>query len=86
MGKKGSIIEHSWPAYREDSLKTDDVLVIVQINGKLRSKFSINADCEEAEIKKIALADTKIKTHMGDKEPKKVIIIRKKQTLVNIVI
>ncbi|MCD4718669.1 MAG: leucine--tRNA ligase [Desulfobacula sp.] len=86
LGKKGSILEQSWPEYRKDSLKTDDVLVIVQINGKLRSKFSIAADCEEAQIKKIALGDTKIKKHMGDKEPKKVIIIRKKQTLVNIVI
>lgn len=86
LGKKGSIIEHSWPEYRKDSLKTDDALVIVQINGKLRSKFTINAGCEEAEIKKTALADTKIKKHMGDKEPKKIIIIRKKQTLVNIVI
>lgn len=86
LGKKGSILEHAWPEYRKDSLKTDDTLVIVQINGKLRSKFTVNADCEAAEIKKIALADVKIKKHMGDKNPKKVIVIRKKQTLVNIVI
>jgi leucyl-tRNA synthetase len=86
LGRKGSIIEQSWPEYRKDSLKTDDVLVIVQINGKLRSKFTIAIDCKEGEIKKIALADVKIKKHMGNKEPKKVIIIRKKQTLVNIVV
>ena len=86
LGKNGSIIEQSWPEYRKDSLKTDDVLVVVQVNGKLRSKFTINADSEETEIKETALADKKIKKHMGDKEPKKVILIRKKQTLINIVV
>ncbi|HGY10792.1 MAG TPA: leucine--tRNA ligase, partial [Desulfobacterales bacterium] len=85
-GKTGSIIEQPWPEYRKDSLKTDDVLVVVQVNGKLRSKFTIAAESKASEIKKIALADEKIKKHMGDKEPKKVIVIRKKQTLVNIVI
>jgi leucyl-tRNA synthetase len=37
-------------------------------------------------IKETALADEKIKKHMGDKEPKKIIVIRKKQTLINIVV
>ncbi|MBU8849459.1 MAG: leucine--tRNA ligase [Desulfobacterales bacterium] len=85
-GKTGSIIEQSWPEYRKDSLEADDVLVVVQVNGKLRSKFTINAESKESEIKETALADEKIKKHMGDKEPKKVIMIRKKQTLVNIVV
>jgi len=71
-GKTGSIIEQPWPEYRKDSLKTDDVLVVVQVNGKLRSKFTIAAESKASEIKKIALADEKIKKHMGDKEPKKV--------------
>ncbi len=86
LGKKGSIIEHAWPEYRKDSLETDEVLVVVQINGKLRSKFTITAESDEALIRQTALADEKIKKHIGDKEPKKVIIIRKKQALVNIVI
>ncbi|RLC18858.1 MAG: leucine--tRNA ligase, partial [Deltaproteobacteria bacterium] len=86
LGKTGSIVEHAWPEYRKDSLKTDEVLVVVQINGKLRSKFTIMAESDEALIRETALADEKIKKNLGDKEPKKVIIIRKKQTLVNIVV
>ncbi|MCK5836044.1 MAG: leucine--tRNA ligase [Desulfobacula sp.] len=86
LGKTGSILEHPWPDYRKDSLKTDEVLVVVQVNGKLRSKFTISAGTKEAVIKEMALADEKIKKHMGDKPPKKVIVIIKKQTLVNIVV
>ena len=86
MGKKGSILDRSWPDYRKDSLETDEVLVVVQVNGKLRSKFTISADSEEEAIKETALNDEKIKKNIGDKQPKKVIVIRKKQTLVNIVV
>ncbi|MCD4677250.1 MAG: class I tRNA ligase family protein, partial [Desulfobacula sp.] len=86
LGKTGSILEQSWPEYRKDSLKTDEVLVVVQVNGKLRSKFTIGSQSDETSIKETALADEKIKKYMGDKEPKKIIIIRKKQTLVNIVV
>ncbi len=86
MGKTGSIIEQHWPEYRKDSLTTDELIVVVQVNGKLRSKFIIDAGVGEAVIKETALADEKIKKYIGDKKPKKVIIIRKKQTLINIVV
>ena len=86
LGKTGSIIEQPWPGYRKDSLKTDEIIVVVQINGKLRSTFTIDADVGETVIKETALTNEKIKKHLGDKEPKKIIVIRKKQTLINIVV
>ncbi len=86
LGREGSVLEQSWPEYREDSLKTDEVLVVVQVNGKLRAKFSAAADSDEDVIRDTALADEKIQKHLGGKTPKKVIVIRKKQTLVNIVV
>jgi len=86
LGKKGSIIESPWPEYRKDSLETDEIIVVVQINGKLRAKFTLSADSDEEKIKGAAFADGKIQKYIGDQTPKKVIVIRKKQTLVNIVI
>ncbi|MCG8632874.1 MAG: leucine--tRNA ligase [Desulfobacterales bacterium] len=86
MGHKGSVLEQAWPDFREDSLKTDEVLVVVQVNGKLRSKFTIGAGEGEEAIKAVALADEKIIKHVQDKPVRKVIVIRKKQTLVNIVV
>ncbi|MCP4022805.1 MAG: class I tRNA ligase family protein, partial [Desulfobacteraceae bacterium] len=86
MGKKGSVLEQSWPDFRQDSLATDDELVVVQINGKLRSKFTVDAGCEDELIKETALSDEKIKKYTNGKDIKKIIVIRKKQTLVNIVV
>ncbi|HCY88504.1 MAG TPA: leucine--tRNA ligase, partial [Desulfobacteraceae bacterium] len=86
MGHDGSVLEQSWPDHREDSLETDEMLVVVQVNGKLRAKFNMGADAQEEEIKTAALADENIIRHVGDKPVRKMIVIRKKQTLVNIVV
>jgi leucyl-tRNA synthetase len=86
LGKKGSIIQQPWPEYREDSLETDEMVVVVQINGKLRSKFVLSAKIDDEGVKQAAFSDDKIQKYIGDITPKKVIVIRKKQALVNIVI
>ena len=86
MGKKGSVLEQPWPLYRDDSLKTDEIIIVVQVNGKLRAKLTMGADSDETLIEEAALADEKIQKYIKDKTLKKVIVIRKKQTLVNIVI
>lgn len=86
MGKKETLLKHSWPEYREDSLETDEMVVVVQVNGKLRSTFTIRANVDEAGIRALALADEKILKHLAEKPVKKIIVIRKKQTLVNIVV
>jgi leucyl-tRNA synthetase len=86
LGNKGSILLRSWPEFREDSLESDEITVVVQVNGKLRSTFLLKADSDESKVREAALSDEKIQKHIGDKKPKKVIVITKKQTLVNIVI
>ncbi|MFO7912749.1 MAG: class I tRNA ligase family protein, partial [Desulfotignum sp.] len=86
MGHQGSILEQPWPTFRKDSLETDEVLVVVQVNGKLRSRFSVAPDAQENAIKEAALADDKIAKHIQDKPVKKIILVRKKQILVNIVV
>jgi leucyl-tRNA synthetase len=86
MGNKGSILEQPWPEFRKDSMETDEVLVVVQVNGKLRAKFPMSADSGEDDIKSAALGDSRIIKYVEGKEIRKIIVIRKKQTLVNIVV
>ncbi len=86
LGNNGSILLQSWPEFRSDSLESDEITVVVQVNGKLRSTFTLRADSDESAIREAAFSDEKIKKYVGDKIPKKVIVITKKQTLVNIVI
>jgi leucyl-tRNA synthetase len=74
----------SWPTFREDALLKDELEIVVQVNGKLRSKFNINADADDDTIKEVALSDERAKKFINGKPVKRVIVVKKK--LVNIVI
>ncbi|MFH1665417.1 MAG: class I tRNA ligase family protein, partial [Candidatus Omnitrophota bacterium] len=84
MGGKTSIFKRAWPGFREDMLVLDTVAVPVQINGKLRGVIEMPRGISEDKIREIVLADEKIKSHLGDKEPRKWII--RPEKLVNIVL
>ncbi|MEW5910230.1 MAG: leucine--tRNA ligase, partial [Thermodesulfobacteriota bacterium] len=84
LGKGESILLTGWPSYRRDALDQDDLLVVVQVNGKLRSRFSIASDAGDEEIKARAMDDERVKGFIGKNPVKKVILVKKK--LVNIVI
>ena len=84
LGNAPSILEQAWPHYREGALQKDELLIVVQVNGKLRSRFNVSAEADEAEIEKMALADERIQKFIHNKPVKKVIVVKKK--LVNIVV
>lgn len=80
----GSLADAAWPGYREDALRTDTRLVVVQVNGKLRGKFEIAADADDETIRQRALEDENVARFIGEKPIRKVIIVKNK--LVNIVV
>lgn len=83
-GAGESVSRASWPTFVEDMLKKDDVLMVVQINGKLRGKLQVAVDLSEAELRPLVLADETIKRHLDGKMVKKFIVVPNK--LVSIVI
>lgn len=84
LGHDYSIYEASWPKHSEAALIKDTFLVVVQINGKLRSKFSVSPDADDEAIKDMALSDERIQKFIFQKPIKKVVVVQKK--LVNIVL
>ncbi|MFK5951839.1 MAG: leucine--tRNA ligase [Desulfobacterium sp.] len=84
MGHEASIVDHAWPRYRAEALVSDEMLIVIQVNGKLRSKFTIQKDADDEAIKAVALADEAVLKHISDKTIRKVIVVKKK--LVNIVV
>ena len=58
--------------------------IVVQVNGKLRSKVELSADADESAVKTAALADEHVQKFIGEKEPTKVIYIPGR--LVNVVV
>lgn len=83
-GHKTFLFRTFWPSFDLKLASEGRVTVVVQVNGKLRDKFEAERDSAEEEIKEQALGLDRIKSIMGDKEPKKIIYVQNK--LVNIVI
>lgn len=84
LGHNAGIFKQSWPSYNAELLLAETITMIVQINGKLRSKVDIPANITEDQLKNVVLSDEKTKSWLLDKPVKKIIVIPKK--LVNIVI
>ena len=78
------IIDADWPTFDPSLLKSKTSLVVIQVNGKLRSKLQVSASIDEDELKSMALSDEKVIRFIEGKEIKKVIVIPEK--LVNIVV
>ncbi len=84
LGHTSSVLLAPWPSYVEGALEKDDLLIVIQVNGKLRSKFSAATDTPEEIIKKRALEDPRVMKFTEGKTVKKVIYVKDK--LVNIVV
>jgi leucyl-tRNA synthetase len=84
LGHRSSVLLTPWPQYRKDALEEDEWLIVVQVNGKLRSRFHVAADTDDGTIKEKALADERILKFLDGKMIKKVIVVKHK--LVNIVV
>ncbi|EGT3783405.1 TPA: leucine--tRNA ligase [Clostridioides difficile] len=84
IGKEGSVFDIDWPKYDEKALVKDEIEVVVQVNGKVRGKLTVNSNISKDEMEKVALEDEKIKGLVEGKTIVKIVAVPKK--LVNIVV
>lgn len=84
LGHPGSIAYESWPAYDEVKTRVESVEIVVQVNGKLRSKFSVVPGTPEKDIRATALNDPQVLKYTDGKTIVKVVVIKDK--LVSIVV
>ena len=84
MGLSKTLDQTAWPQYIESLTQTDEILIVLQVNGKVRQKISVESGISDDDLKTRSLEDLKIKEWTQGKEVKKVIVIPKK--LVNIVV
>ena len=84
LGHPDTIHINHWPKWDEKYLVSDVMTIIVQVNGKLRSKLELPVDTDKDTIEQRALDDEKVRAHLNARAPKKVIYVPGK--LVNIVV
>lgn len=73
-----------WPHYNAEAAKEEELIIVVQVNGKLRTKLQVAAGIENKTLEELALADEKIAPFLKGAKPKKIIVVPNK--LVNIVL
>jgi len=84
LGRKESLADAAWPAFDHEVASEEEITIVIQINGKVRSRITLPADEEDENIKSLALAEERIASLTAGKTIVKVVYVPKK--LVNIVI
>jgi leucyl-tRNA synthetase len=84
LGHRESIVSSRWPVVDPAALHTAEVLLVVQVNGKVRARITVSAAASEEDVKAAALADEQVRKHLDGQTVKQVIVVPKR--LVNIVV
>jgi leucyl-tRNA synthetase len=75
LGQPGLISEASWPQIERDLLVEDNVTLVVQVNGKKRGDVTVPRTAENGQIEAAVLALDAVKSALGGKPVRKVIVV-----------
>ncbi len=84
LGKPYSVHTQAWPQVDEEAAKEEMITIVVQVNGKVRDRLTVNAEIGEEEVKALALQSEAVQRHLGGKTPRQVIFVPRR--LVSIVV
>ncbi|XOZ34953.1 leucine--tRNA ligase [Halomonadaceae bacterium KBTZ08] len=83
LGHDTAVVDAQWPVADESLMKEDQIELVVQVNGKLRSRIQADAEAERDQLEALALADDNVQRFIADKTVRKVVVVPGK--LVNVV-
>jgi len=84
LGYDASLENSRWPVWDDNALTAETLLIVVQVNGKVRGKVTVPADADKGAIEAAALADANVARFTEGKNVRKVIVVPGR--LVNVVI
>jgi len=84
LGHKDSIHKQKWPKYDPRLIKEELIILVIQVNGRVRDKIEVETGISEEKAKELALLSKKVQNWISGKKIKKVIFVPEK--LINIVI
>ena len=74
LGHSGGVVSAGWPTFDEAVAKADEIVVPVQVNGKLRARLTVPADSTDDTLRELALADTLVMKHLEGKTVRKIVV------------
>ncbi|MDP2105352.1 MAG: class I tRNA ligase family protein, partial [Desulfobulbaceae bacterium] len=84
IGHREALDTQSWPVSDPEAAKEDELTIVVQICGKVRSRLQVPVGTGEEQLKSLAMADDRVLKFVDGKPIRKVIVVKDK--LVNIVV
>ncbi len=75
LGHPESLAYQPWPPYDAGAAKSSEIEVPLQVNGKLRGRITVPADCSKEELERLALADSRTQDLLEGKQIVKTIVV-----------
>jgi leucyl-tRNA synthetase len=64
LGHSSSVHKDSWPELDKTALLTDSVTIVVQVNGKVRGKLTVDSGSSQEDVEQLAREDEKIASYL----------------------
>ena len=74
LGHRDGITAAGWPEYDETVAKAEEIVVPVQINGKVRARITVPADTPEDDLRTMVLADAQVRSHLDGRAVQKIMV------------
>jgi leucyl-tRNA synthetase len=75
LGHPDGITAAGWPRYDEAVARAEQIVVPVQVNGKVRARLTVPADISEEALRELALKDPQVGKHLEGKVIRKVVVV-----------
>src|SRR5207237_2868757 len=76
LGHRDGLMHATWPEFNAEVAKAEEIVIPVQVNGKVRSRLTVPAESTEKELEQLALADPAVMAHLAGKQVKKVVVAK----------
>ena len=76
LGYEDGLAAAKWPEFDAKVARADEMVIPVQVNGRVRGRVTVAADISDEELQRAALADPAVQTHVAGKSVKKVVVAR----------
>ncbi len=83
LGRSDSVVAQRWPQAEGAALRRDEVTVVVQVDGRVRSRLTVEVATPEDRVRTLALADEKVQPWLASRRVARVVVVPGR--LVNIV-
>jgi leucyl-tRNA synthetase len=84
LGFAGDVMDAPWPEVDAGALETDEIELVLQVNGKLRGHMRVPKAADRAALERLALANEAVQKFTNGQPPKKVVVVPGR--LVNVVV